>query len=189
MSEDHVLAARSGELDHEAGFYDHELDFNGEREVRAQGGSRPRSVSDWGGDELFVQMTRRRFQRATPTAPRRPGAAPTSASNPRRGGDQLSPAAGALSLNEAVDGSTPRVRPVHPVDLVRPALLTVIDDDDVNGAGALAPASQRHRRSRTLDERVGPRPDRIAAWAFALGLLLILLAVATADAAAVFAAT
>jgi hypothetical protein len=41
--------------------------------------------------------------------------------------------------------------------------------------------SAPRRPSRTVHERVGPRPDRIAAWAFALGLLLILIAVATAN--------
>ena len=39
----------------------------------------------------------------------------------------------------------------------------------------------RRRPSRAVHERVGPRPDRIAAWAFALGLLLILIAIATAN--------
>jgi hypothetical protein len=34
-------------------------------------------------------------------------------------------------------------------------------------------------RRRAVHERVGPRPDRIAAWAFALGLLLILIAIVT----------
>jgi hypothetical protein len=34
-------------------------------------------------------------------------------------------------------------------------------------------------RRRAVHERVGPRPDRIAAWAFALGLLLILIALLT----------
>jgi hypothetical protein len=42
-------------------------------------------------------------------------------------------------------------------------------------------ASGRRRPSRTVHERVGPRPDRIAAWACALGLLLILIAIATAS--------
>jgi hypothetical protein len=37
------------------------------------------------------------------------------------------------------------------------------------------------RPSRTMHERLGPQPDRIAAWAFALGILLILIAVATAN--------
>ena len=36
------------------------------------------------------------------------------------------------------------------------------------------------RPKRTAHERVGHRPDRIAMWAFALGLLLILIAVLTA---------
>ena len=39
----------------------------------------------------------------------------------------------------------------------------------------------RRRPSRAVHERVGPRPDRIAAWAFVLGLLLILIAIATAN--------
>jgi hypothetical protein len=43
----------------------------------------------------------------------------------------------------------------------------------------------RRRPPRTVAERVGPRPERIVAWAFALGLLLILIAVATADAATI----
>jgi hypothetical protein len=42
-------------------------------------------------------------------------------------------------------------------------------------------APTRRRPARTVHERLGPRPDRIAAWAFALGLLLILIAVATAN--------
>jgi hypothetical protein len=46
----------------------------------------------------------------------------------------------------------------------------------------LAP-SERRRPSRTPAEWVGPRPERIVAWAFALGLLLILIAISTADAA------
>jgi hypothetical protein len=44
------------------------------------------------------------------------------------------------------------------------------------------PARARRRPPRTVHERLGPRPERIAAWAFALGLLLILIAIATANA-------
>ena len=47
---------------------------------------------------------------------------------------------------------------------------------------SLAPA-ERRRPPRTPAEWVGPRPERIMAWAFALGLLLILIAISTADAA------
>jgi hypothetical protein len=45
---------------------------------------------------------------------------------------------------------------------------------------------ERRRRSpRTPAEWIGPRPERIVGWAFALGILLILIAITTADAATV----
>jgi hypothetical protein len=44
-------------------------------------------------------------------------------------------------------------------------------------------AAERCRPARTPAEWIGPRPDRIVAWAFVLGLLLILVAISTADAA------
>jgi hypothetical protein len=44
------------------------------------------------------------------------------------------------------------------------------------------PARARQRPPRSMHERLGPRPDRVAMWAFALGLLLILIAIATANA-------
>jgi hypothetical protein len=44
------------------------------------------------------------------------------------------------------------------------------------------PARARQRPPRALHERLGPRPDRVAMWAFALGILLILIAIATANA-------
>jgi hypothetical protein len=47
---------------------------------------------------------------------------------------------------------------------------------------ALVPA-ERHRPRRTPAEWIGASPERIVAWAFVLGLLLILLAISTADAA------
>jgi hypothetical protein len=40
---------------------------------------------------------------------------------------------------------------------------------------------RRSRPARTVNERIGARPDRLAAWAVCLGLLLILIAVATAS--------
>ena len=45
--------------------------------------------------------------------------------------------------------------------------------------GELYAPSERRRPPRTVHERLGPRPDRIAAWACALGLLLILIAILT----------
>jgi hypothetical protein len=44
------------------------------------------------------------------------------------------------------------------------------------------PAGARQRPPRAMHERLGPRPDRVAMWAFALGILLILIAIATANA-------
>ena len=41
----------------------------------------------------------------------------------------------------------------------------------------------RRRPAKTPAEWIGARPERIMAWAFALGLLLILIAITTADAA------
>jgi hypothetical protein len=43
--------------------------------------------------------------------------------------------------------------------------------------------TERRRPPRTPAEWIGPRPERIVAWAFALGLVLILIAITTADAA------
>lgn len=43
------------------------------------------------------------------------------------------------------------------------------------------PARARHRPPRSFHERLGPRPERIAGWAFALGILLILIAILTAN--------
>ncbi len=47
---------------------------------------------------------------------------------------------------------------------------------------ALLPDRARRRPSRTVSERVGPRPDRVALWALVLAVVLIITAVATADA-------
>jgi hypothetical protein len=43
------------------------------------------------------------------------------------------------------------------------------------------PARARQRPPRAFHERLGPRPERIVAWAFALGMLLILIAILTAN--------
>jgi hypothetical protein len=40
--------------------------------------------------------------------------------------------------------------------------------------------AQRHRPARRPSERVGHRPDRVAMWAFGLGLLLVLVAILSA---------
>jgi hypothetical protein len=51
----------------------------------------------------------------------------------------------------------------------------------IRGRGAEpATTPRRARPPRTVGERLGPRPDRVAAWAVALGVLLILIAILTA---------
>lgn len=47
--------------------------------------------------------------------------------------------------------------------------------------GEFQQSPTRRRPAPTIHDRVGPRPDRIAAWACALGLLLIIIAIATAS--------
>jgi hypothetical protein len=175
----------------------HELDLDepasaGSESDEHSGSQRHRRpVADWGGDELFNHVPRRRFAR-TGVAPhtRRPSASPITSHQLRR--------------NAGLGGGTP----VHSADLRASAesrlesgavplsalpgepLITIYEPDsgsDATGALAaerLSAPRDRRRARRSVDERVGPRPDRIAALAFVLGLLLVLLAVATADAAA-----
>ncbi len=44
-----------------------------------------------------------------------------------------------------------------------------------------APAQSERRRPQSKRQQSGPRPDRVAAWAFLLGILLILLAAGTSE--------
>jgi hypothetical protein len=70
-------------------------------------------------------------------------------------------------------------------------VVTRIDDeaprrDPVTGRRTVTITGQRAappRRRPDTAGRVGPRPDRIAMWAFLMGLFLVLVATATADAA------
>lgn len=143
-------------------------------------------VADWGGDELFNHPPRRRFARAGAAShARRPSASPITSHQLRRNADSgPAPARpgdrradsihedGAWSASHGL-GLDPRITIYEPdADL---ALRT----DDARAA------RDRRRPRRSVDDHVGARPDRIAAWAFALGLMLILLAVGTADAAMV----
>lgn len=97
---------------------------------------RPRRspAPDWGGDDLFDAVPRRRFAR---TVAEPPAATPA----------QTPPARRTVTITEHPGRSSAVARP-------RP-------------------------RSLTIEQRIHARPDRLAAWAFALGLLLIAIAVAT----------
>ena len=87
-----------------------------------------------------------------------------------------------LAPEPAADAVEPDEAPRAEIDAVeRPAegRRTVV----IRGRGAepAASPSRRDRRPpRTVGERLGPRPDRVAAWAVALGVLLILIAILTA---------
>lgn len=82
----------------------------------------------------------------------------------------------------------PAIEPIDPV--APPASLPVADDVArppegrrtvvIRGRGAEPAWTPRRRPPRTVGERLGPRPDRVAAWAVALGMLLILIAILTA---------
>jgi hypothetical protein len=138
----------------------------------------------------------RRFEPAEPRphaaapAPRRPLAlvAPledTPAERPGRSGEQAMRER-AERLGLAV------VEPVHRFDesgaLIEPEPAgrpTTI----ITGRPGEAPRplptvrSERRRAPRSPADWIGPRPERLVAWAFALGLILILIAISTADAA------
>jgi hypothetical protein len=64
--------------------------------------------------------------------------------------------------------------------------------DRVHGVAPVSSPGPQRLRGRRADERVGPRPDRVAMWAVLLGLLLILVAAISspgADAAALLPLT
>jgi hypothetical protein len=133
-------------------------------------GRRRRTVADWGvGEEMFEHMPRRRFAR-TPEPPRRaahvrehtaatamepaPAPAPAPAASPRT----ALPARPAARI-EAPDGR-------RTIVIGQRSRETVV--------------TRRPARPRTAADRLGHRPDRIAMWAFAMGLLLILIAILSA---------
>jgi hypothetical protein len=184
--------------------------FEDERRIADWGGDelftrmpRPRPVDDAPAPRFRPSLVRsessgsapRRFERAAPperaaAAPHRPLAlvepledAPVR--RPARTGDQamreraerlglsvVEPAhrfddSGAL-IEPAPTGRTTKVITGHPGEAPQP-LPTV--------------RSERRRAPRSPAEWIGPRPERIVGWAFALGLILILIAISTADAA------
>jgi hypothetical protein len=176
----------------DAAFYDHE------NEPR-------RHVADWGGDELFTRTPRRRtihsgppprFRRPAPIDPiHRPGSESTGrfrVDGDDRGHDGSPEGLGPVGDGRS-DGTIERDPQQRTARFARtesgatantpPGRRTVVIAGRPDGVPR--PPRDRRRRPRTVAERVGPRPERIVAWAFALGLLLILIAIATADAATI----
>jgi hypothetical protein len=77
----------------------------------------------------------------------------------------------------AVAPETPARAEIDTLDRPGTGRRTVV----IRGRGAEPAATvRRSRPPRTVGERLGPRPDRVAAWAVALGVLLILIAILTA---------
>ena len=173
--------------------YDHETD-----DPRL---SRRRQVADWGvGDELFERMPRRRFRPSEPQrrdgharrgsaaradeAPQRETRAsePSSTADVPSALDPLAPDAPTLVLELEEQGGArppaveaPRAE-LGALPLAGQGRRTVV----IRGRGG-EPARTRRRPPRSMGERVGPRPERLAAYAVALGVLLILIAVLTAQ--------
>ena len=149
--------------------------------------SEERAVVDWGGDELFTRMPRPRAvdtappPRYSPPRPADPAAerrlvlvephsvSPVPAATPDAAVQSIP--AGWAPVERTASGRRTTVITGHPEDRHAPRPRP-------------RPVASRPRRRRSPAEWVGPRPERIVAWAFVLGLLLILIAISTADAAA-----
>jgi hypothetical protein len=147
-----------------------------ESEEPRQGGRRRRQVADWGvGEDVFDRLPSRRFTRAEsaharPSRPRR--------DVPRGGADDGRPTIVIGEVHEAQDAGFDEA----PAGEWTPPVIDERRTVTITGRPDRMPAPRR-RPPRTRAERVGHRPDRVVAWAVALGLLLILVAVATAKAA------
>jgi hypothetical protein len=167
MHEDEVRGERA--------VYDHET------EDPAGARRRRRAAADWGvGEELFEHMPspRRRF---TPAEP------PRRESHPRERRevmirDEVAPA----PRREVARVDAPRRRedaPPAPAQAGRELAVTAPRGGVegrrtvVIGRQSTSPGVRRDRPSRTVGERVGGhRPDRLAGYAVALGMLLIVIA-------------
>ena len=151
--------------------------------------SEERAVVDWGGDELFTRMPR---PRAVDTAP--PPRSTSAASRPADPAAERRlvlvephpvPPEPAATPDAAVQSIPAGWAPVErTASGRRTTVITGHPEDRHAPRPRPRPVASRPRRRRSPAEWVGPRPERIVAWAFVLGLLLILIAISTADAAA-----
>lgn len=187
-----------------AALYDHEQELATESE---------RFAPDWGGDDLFTTTPRRRrFERADQAQPRLverahrversgPGESPHATERTRlverpHRAERTRPVeswfADDADIADHLDRPAPdpvadEHAPTAELEPAAPRLerrtVTVTGHPDAAMRTQRAMESRRRRPGPSLDDRIGHRPDRIAAWAFALGLLLILIAVVTANAA------
>lgn len=163
-----------------AGLYDHEHEA-----VREQ----QRRVPDWGGDDVFASTPRRRrFEHRDERGghlrrrdthehalPGRDEPAPVADAPPE---DQPSPT-DALVLGDApVMTADPYLE--EPQIAANGRRVVTITGHPGATTRTARPLDVAPRRApRTWDERLTQQPERIAMWAFALGLLLIVIAVAS----------
>jgi hypothetical protein len=171
-------------------------------------------LADWGGDELFTRMPRprpvddapaprfrpslvvseRASEPAAPEPPRRQLALVEPRGDDRTGREPLARRSGEQAMRERAERlGLAVVEPTHRFDesgsLIEPEP-SGRPTKVITGRPGEAPRplpvvrTERRRPPRTPAEWIGPRPERIVGWAFALGLLLILIAISTADAAA-----
>jgi hypothetical protein len=151
-------------------------------------GARRRPVADWGvGEEIFDRMPspRRRFGRGSDAPPSRreshprerrpePAQEATQAYEPapRRNVEISQPAPREPAPRADVERE---VRPEPGAREVRTPARGGVEGRRTVVISGQASVARRPRPSRTVGERVGPRPDRLAAYAVALGLLLIVI--------------
>jgi hypothetical protein len=195
--------------------YDGESEFMHDESRSAR---RRRPVADWGGDELFTRMPRRRAAHERPrrfarleddVAPAVPldELAPAEPEAPLSGRDGAAdaepqfadferPAEHAPPTEErerrrSVAAERVADRSGHPEPANRPSAGGVPGRRTVVIGRTGRPEAphpeapfvsvSRRRPPRTVAERIGGQPERIVSWAFALGLILILIAIATAQ--------
>src|SRR5688572_3366141 len=148
-------------------------------------------VADWGGDELFTRMPRPRAVDDAPPPRFRPEAPDSAAPATERSLTLVAPADDRPSRGTAGEEAMLARAERLGISLVEPdprrdgatgrrsKLITGHPD----GAPRPLPMvrADRHRRpSQTPADWIGPRPERLVGWAFALGLVLILIAILTA---------
>src|SRR3954452_13853162 len=170
---------------------DHDLEAAEERRAAR----RRRPVADWGVDDVFDHMPRRRFSHTTegPPRDRRAPARDAEAAPIPRGGaedgrrtlrigsdEDVPSEIAALTADRDLGGvdEAPAPPDAHPA--VEPATRRTVKIDGRPGGAGFPQGPQRRRPPRRPSRLIGPRPDLLAAYAVALGLLLILIAILTA---------
>jgi hypothetical protein len=158
--------------------------FDHEQELEPARGRR-RPAPDWGGDDLFSSTPRRR-RRSRDIGERHLYAVPSPedvewshSGRFRRDDDVPAPP---VDQPPAPIEDAAEVAAVTPEDVEFTEIAAPDGRRTVTITGHPEPRVIRPRRpTPTVDQRIGHRPDRIAGWAFALGMLLILIAALTAN--------